>query len=320
MNNIFMAKNSQKTPKDDLAWALEDYLDFAAVERGFSNNTLVSYRFDLTDFLSCCRSWGAKKPSDITAEMVLDFLQLQLNKGKAEASRNRYFAAISSFFKFLLTEEYIAADPTQNLSRPKRACKLPQVMLPEQVEQLLSLPDLATPLGLRDKAMLELLYASGLRVSELLNLKISDINHELKFIRCFGKGGKERIVPFGKTALAALKAYEQEGRGKLLKAQKTPELFLNFHGKALTRQGFWQIIKAYGKTLKYDITPHTLRHSVATHLLENGADLRVVQEFLGHADISTTQLYTHITNSHLRSVYNSAHPRAKLRQNPPKED
>ena len=315
-----MNKNNKTPPKDDLSRALEDYLDFAAVEKGFSLNTLASYRFDLTDFLCFCRGVGAKKTVDITQEMVLGFLQAQLDNGKAENSRNRYFAAIRSFLHFLTTEDYLLADPSQNLSTPKRSKRYPNALLPEQIEQLLNLPDLSTPLGLRDKAMLELLYASGLRVSELLSLKPKDVNCEVRFIRCFGKGGKERIVPFGKKALDALKVYEQEGRGKLLKAQRTPELFVNFRGKALTRQGFWQIIKAYGKTLQLNITPHTLRHSVATHLLENGADLRLVQEFLGHADISTTQIYTHITRSHLRSVYDTAHPRAKMGGNPPKEE
>ena len=182
------------------------------------------------------------------------------------------------------------------------------------MDKLLALPDLTTPLGLRDKAMLELIYACGLRVSELLSLTLHDIHADLGFLRCLGKGDKERIIPVGSLALQALENYLAQARASLLKGQKTPQLFVNHHGRRLTRQGFWKIIKEYGHRLGLEITPHTMRHSVATHLLANGADLRMVQELLGHSDIGTTQIYTHVADTHLQRVYQQYHPRAGKRE------
>ncbi len=290
---------------------VENFFHYILVERGLAQNTIVSYRFDLASFADFLKQKGISTVDRINRQDILDYLYALKSDGKNSATLGRHMAAIRAFCHFVLAEKLIEKDPSLNLETPKKAKILPHVLLQDQVDRLLSLPDLSTPLGLRDKAMLEVIYASGLRVSELLSLTLYDINQQMGFIRCFGKGSKERIVPVGSLALTALNEYLQQGRPKLLKKKKTKELFLNAHGDSLTRQGFWKIIKAYGERIGVEISPHTMRHSVATHLLENGADLRVVQDILGHADISTTQIYTHLTKDRLRTVYDNAHPRAK---------
>ncbi|MDN5311399.1 MAG: integrase/recombinase XerD [Thermoanaerobacteraceae bacterium] len=233
-------------------------------------------------------------------------------KGKASSSISRACAAIKSFYHFLVMERLIEKDPTLNLDTPKLEHRLPRVLTLNEVEQLLNQPDTSVIWGFRDKTMLELLYATGIRVSELILIKVEDLNVEMGFLRCFGKGSKERIVPVGSVALKYLDIYINEVRPKFLKEQDNGILFLNHLGKGLTRQGFWKIIRKYAQKagIEKHITPHTLRHSFATHLLENGADLRSVQEMLGHADISTTQIYTHITRSKIKEVYDRTHPRA----------
>jgi len=300
---------NKNIPHDELYRATEDFIDYLLVEKGLAANTAVSYRFDLYAFADFLRAQKAHMPNK---DAIIDYLYMLKKEGKSTATLARHMASIKAFCHFLAQEGRLVPDPTINLETPKLDKLFPHVMTQDQVLCLLSLPPRGTPVGQRDKAMLEVLYASGLRVSELLSLSKEDINDDLGFLRCFGKGGKERIVPVGRQALNALQDYISEGLPILLKNKNTPQLFVNFHGSKMTRQGFWKIIKKYGDMLNLDITPHTLRHSVATHLLENGADLRVVQEILGHEDITTTQIYTHLTRDRLRSVYDGYHPRAKI--------
>lgn len=211
-----------------------------------------------------------------------------------------------------MREDFILQDPTIHVDTPKIEKRLPRVLTPEEIERLLRAPDQSTPSGMRDYAMLELLYATGIRVSELVSLKSTDVHLSSGFLRCMGKGGKERIIPIGEYAVQALDNYLQQARPHLVRKTKDEALFLNHHGTQMSRQGFWKILKKYAQEagILKDITPHTLRHSFATHLLERGADLRAVQEMLGHADISTTQIYTHVTKGRLKEIYAAAHPRS----------
>jgi integrase/recombinase XerD len=238
-------------------------------------------------------------------------LHLQ-TQGKATATIARRLAALKAFYQFLVREKRIKNDPTANLESPKLEKRLPKVLTVSEVERLLGQPDLVQPAGIRDRAMLELLYATGIRVSELVSLSLADVSLDMGYIKCEGKGSKERIVPLGTIAIRSCREYLQAARAKLVKERPESALFVNHHGHRLTRQGFWKIVKKYAHDARVDkeITPHTLRHSFATHLLENGADLRSVQEMLGHADISTTQIYTHVTRGHLKEVYARTHPRA----------
>jgi integrase/recombinase XerD len=221
-------------------------------------------------------------------------------------------ASIRSFYNFLFQERRVMENPAADLSSPKIEKKLPRVLTTAEVDLLLEQPDLQQVGGLRDKAMLEVIYATGVRVSELISLNTLDINLEAGFLRCTGKGSKERIIPLGSVAVHHLNTYLKAGRPKLVRERSEPALFLNLQGRRLTRQGFWKILKKYARQagITKEITPHTIRHSFATHLLENGADLRSVQEMLGHADISTTQIYTQVTQRRLRDIYNKTHPRA----------
>jgi len=291
---------------------LHDYLNYLSVERGLSKNTLESYARDLRQYLQYLKEKKNMELSETTQATVIGYLLQLQAKGKATATLSRSLAAIKSYYHFLFREGKIKRDPTINLDAPKQEKRLPRVLSVEDVGNLLEQPDLKTPAGIRDRAMLEVLYATGLRVSELVSLKVSDINLEMGYIKCFGKGSKERIVPLGSMASKYVKHYLEHARKFLASSLHEDTLFLNHHGHRLTRQGFWKIIKKYAENinLENDITPHTLRHSFATHLLENGADLRSVQEMLGHADISTTQIYTHLTKNKIKEVYEKAHPRA----------
>jgi len=291
---------------------LQDYLNYLSVERGLSKNTLESYARDLRQYLQYLKEKKNIEIKETTQATVIGYLLQLQAKGKATATLSRSLAAIKSYYHFLFREAKIERDPTINLDAPKQEKRLPRVLSVEDVSNLLEQPDLKTPAGIRDRAMLEVLYATGLRVSELVSLKISDLNLEMGYIKCFGKGSKERIVPLGSVASKYVKHYLEHARKFLASSLNEDTLFLNHHGHRLTRQGFWKIIKKYAESinLENDITPHTLRHSFATHLLENGADLRSVQEMLGHADISTTQIYTHLTKSKIKEVYEKAHPRA----------
>lgn len=291
---------------------VEEFIRYLAVERGLSDNTLDSYFGDLRQYLDFLKSQGISSFSETSKATVVEYLTKLQQEGKAPATLSRHLAALKSFYQFLVAEQLISDSPTENLETPRLAKKLPSVLSIQQVEHLLQQPDTSQPAGLRDKAMLELIYATGLRVTELVSLNLDDLNLDIKYVRCMGKGSKERIIPVGSIAAHHVGVYLEHGRVKLVKTPGEKALFLNHHGRRLTRQGFWKILKKYAKAagIKQKITPHTLRHSFATHLLENGADLRVVQELLGHADISTTQIYTHLTTGHIKEVYDRTHPRA----------
>lgn len=285
------------------------FIEYLAVERGLSRNTLDSYRRDLEGFF---RYLGPGASGDVRQAQVLSYLGHLRKVGRANTTVSRNLASIRSFYHYLLREEMIPVDPTVNVETPKIEKRLPKVLTVSEVERLLDAPDAVSPTGLRDKAMLELLYATGIRVSELVSIQLDDINLSAGFLRCLGKGSKERIIPFGDIAQHALRKYIQVGRPELSRESNTHALFLNHLGAQMSRQGFWKLLKKYAQAAQIlaDITPHTLRHSFATHLLERGADLRAVQEMLGHADISTTQIYTHVTRTRLKEAYASAHPRA----------
>ena len=294
---------------------LEEFIHYLAVERGLAQNTLASYRIDLSQYLDHLKKQGVTSLGQADRNHILSHLYSLQKEGKAPSTISRHLAALKHFYRFLLSDGLVTEDITINLESPKLAQRLPQVLSTGEVEVLLSQPQLSDPAGMRDKAMLELIYATGIRVSELVSLNLPDVQLEMGYIRCLGKGAKERIIPLGSVAVQYVEEYLSRSRVKLTKGKPEHQaLFVNVQGKRLTRQGFWKIIKKYAREGKIDkpITPHTLRHSFATHLLENGADLRSVQEMLGHADISTTQIYTHLTKIRLREVYNNAHPRAKV--------
>lgn len=291
---------------------IDEFIHYLAVERGLADNTLDSYNRDLNQFLGFLEKERVKDLHEATRNIIMAYMLFLQKRGRATATVSRHLAALKSFYHFLLREKYIEKDPTANLESPKIEKKLPRILTVNEVEMLLTQPKGVEPAGMRDKAMLELLYATGIRVTELISLDTLHINLDMGYIRCFGKGSKERIVPVGSFARKCVNEYLAKGRVKLVKNYSEQALFVNQHGRRLTRQGFWKIIKKYARWagIAKDITPHTLRHSFATHLLENGADLRSVQEMLGHADITTTQIYTHLTKGHLREVYAKSHPRA----------
>lgn len=289
------------------------FLDYLSVEKGLAHNTLVSYELDLRDFFRFLQTRSVAAAGEVTRHHITAYLIQLQQSGKASSTTARHMAAIKALFHFLTRERIITSDPTGCLETPKLARIIPHVLSQDQTTQLMEEPETITPAGKRDKAMLELLYATGLRVSELVNLNLADLNMDVGYLHCVGKGSKERIVPLGSLASQALDVYLHLGRPALIKKTGGEALFVNQRGSRLTRQGFWKLLKAHARAagIGTEITPHTLRHSVATHLLENGADLRTVQELLGHADITTTQIYTHLTNHHLKEVYNNCHPRAK---------
>lgn len=291
---------------------VEEFINYLAVERGLANNTLDSYNRDLKQFKGFLEKEKTDDLQTAPRNKIMAYLLFLQNRGRATATVSRHLAALKSFYHFLLREKYIEKDPTANLESPKLEKKLPHILSVQEVEMLLNQPKGKELGGQRDRAMMELLYATGIRVSELISLDLNHINLDMGYIRCFGKGSKERIVPVGSLARKCVAEYLLQGRVKLVKNKSEQSLFVNQHGRRLTRQGFWKIIKKYAKQagVPKEITPHTLRHSFATHLLENGADLRSVQEMLGHADITTTQIYTHLTKGRLREVYTKSHPRA----------
>ena len=293
---------------------IEDFIHYLVVERGLASNTIESYKRDLVKYAEYLKKVETVSSfEEVTREHIIAFMRYMMENGKSSKTIARHVASIRSFHQFLLREHIVDKDPSVHIETPQVERTLPKVLSPDEVEALLTAPDESTPFGKREKAMLELLYATGIRVTELMNLNVEDVHMTMGFVRCIGKGDKERIVPMGKMASEALQKYIEESRPKLLKRnQKEEALFLNHHGRRLTRQGFWKILKklALSAQIEKELTPHTLRHSFATHLLENGADLRAVQEMLGHADISTTQIYTHVTKKRLKDVYNEFHPRA----------
>jgi integrase/recombinase XerD len=291
---------------------IQEFIEYLGHEKGLASNTLESYGRDLRQYCGFLSEGTSQTPETASQATIVAYLMSLRKQGKATATIARRLAALKAFYQFMLKENYVTKDPTDELSSPKLERKLPKVLSVEEVEKLLNQPDTSTPAGIRDKAMLEVLYATGIRVSELVNLNLDDVDLKEGFVRCVGKGSRERVVPMGEIAINSLRMYLSQGRPKLMSNPKANALFLNHHGRRLTRQGFWKIVKKYAAQLGINkhITPHTLRHSFATHLLENGADIRAVQEMLGHADISTTQIYTHVTKDRLKDVYARSHPRA----------
>ncbi len=291
---------------------VEDFIHFLAVERGLSKNTLSAYERDLGDWLDYLELNTISRLEEVDYRVFVNYLQQEREKGHKTATVSRHLSSIRSFFAYLQQEGIITADPAQLVDTPKPDRRLPKALSFQEVETLLSAPDIGKPYGIRDKAMLELLYATGIRVSELVALNVADLNLHASFLRCYGKGSKERIVPVGHYAMKALEQYLLTVRSILVKDSFEEALFVNHSGDRMTRQGFWKIIKKYAKVagIRTPLSPHTLRHSFATHLLEKGADLRSVQEMLGHADIGTTQIYTHVTKTHLQKAYENSHPRA----------
>ncbi len=287
---------------------IEDFLSFVQVERGYSENTVKSYLKDLNQFLSYTK---ADKPKQIDRDRIKNYLEYLYDKGYAVSSTERKLACLKSFFHYMLREGRIEIDPTSDIKLPKKAKRLPKALSISETIKLVSSPRQKTHLAVRDSALLEMLYASGMRASEMVGLNIKDINFEVSFVKCFGKGSKERIVPINKLAMTALKTYLDQSRQQFPKKDKEA-LFVDKNGERLRRQGLWLIIKKYVKItgVKGNTSPHTLRHSFATHLLEKGADLRSVQEMLGHADIATTQIYTSVSRERLKRMYKKAHPRA----------
>ncbi len=289
------------------------FIDFIQYDKGLSANTQAAYRRDLDKFVEYLRKFcQVDRWEDVNKRQIVNFLAWEMDQRAANSSVARSFSSIKGLFKFLVMEEYIGLNPTTDLETPKIKRKLPQVLTIEEVDKLMEQPNVLLTLGLRDRAMLELMYGTGIRVSELLAMQLEDINIMAGFLRCLGKGRKERIIPVNQTAILWVERYLGRSRNLLLKGTIDRTLFLNAHGKKMSRQGFFKILALYGDKadIAKDLTPHTLRHSFATHLLENGADLRAVQEMLGHSDISTTQIYTHLTKSRLREVYHQCHPRS----------
>ncbi|GMA70673.1 tyrosine recombinase XerD [Leuconostoc litchii] len=291
--------------------AIEDYLHYIRIERGLSENTITSYHQDLMQFGKYLDK--EKLPLKMVDHIgVLAWLNQLREQGKSNSSVIRMVTTLRNFFSYLMRENVIAHNPMSDVRPPKKAEHLPAVLSVEEIDLLLQIPTEETPLGLRNRTLLEVMYATGLRVSELVNLKMADLHLQLGLIQTIGKGDKERIIPIGEIAIDWLKRYFEESRSALLKEKESQFVFLNDRGTQISRQGIWKIIKklVIDAGITKDVSPHTLRHSFATHILENGADLRIVQELLGHADISTTQIYTHISKKRLSEVYDEYHPRA----------
>lgn len=291
---------------------IREFLTYLTVERGLAVNTLSAYSRDLEQFAVFLRERGIASFSEVKGQMLVDYLHSLHLKGFTATTLARKLAAIRSLFHFLAHELHLSGDPSVTIDSPKPALRLPKVLNLTEVTALLKPPEERTVSIYRDQAMLELLYATGVRVTELVSLRLEDINLEIGYIRCFGKGSKERLVPMGQQACDALADYINKARPRIERRISGTYIFLNLQGHPLTRQAFWHIIKVRAERagIIRPVTPHVLRHSFATHLLENGADLRSVQEMLGHADISTTQIYTHVTRTRLREVYDKTHPRA----------
>ncbi len=288
-------------------------MEYLTVELGLSANTRQAYERDLRLF---CKTLGFKNSDalvNVSREQITGYMTQLKEKGLAAATIARKLAAIKAFYRFMTAEGYMDANPAEVVEAGTKGIKLPRVLSEDEVVRLLNQPDITTAEGFRDRTMLEVLYATGMRVSELINLTLERVDLNMKYIIAFGKGSKERIVPLGSVAAEFLQQYLEKVRPKLTHEERNTNIvFLAFGGHELTRQRFWQIIRGYGRKANINkaLTPHILRHSFATHLLDNGADLRSVQELLGHSDISTTQIYTHLTNKRLRDIYAKAHPRA----------
>ncbi len=294
-----------------LRYQLNRFGDFLVLEQGASPRTLEAYRRDVERLVDFARVRGAPTPLDVTSRLLRDFVYHLKDVGLAPASIRRNISALRTYFRFLLADGVLARDPSERLETPKRWRTLPEVLSVEEIGTLLAAPTLDEPLAFRDRAMLELAYGAGLRVSEWITLGVRDVLFEDRLVRVFGKGSKERLVPIGRSAIGAIATYTRELRPRLERGQGKGVLFLNARGDPLTRMGAWKILRRHVERagITKAVSPHTLRHSFATHLLEGGADLRAVQEMLGHADISTTQIYTHVDREYLRQVHRQYHPR-----------
>jgi len=290
---------------------IEAFLNYLSVERGLSNNTIISYREDLNNYLDFIEKNNIDSLSKISRDNITGFMLDQRDHGISPNSVARRLAAIRMFHRFLARERILKSDPSTLVDSPKLWKRVPDALTVNEVEALISQPNLRDTQGIRDRAILETIYATGMRVSEAVNLKKENVNLDIGFLRCLGKGNKERIIPLGKKAIAGINRYLQSSRPRLLKNKESEFLFVSRFGRKVSRQSFWKIIKKYAKLakIKKPIKPHTLRHSFATHLLEHGADLRSVQEMLGHSDISTTQIYTHVNKDRLKSIHRQFHPR-----------
>ncbi|HEX6508950.1 MAG TPA: site-specific tyrosine recombinase XerD [Chloroflexota bacterium] len=289
---------------------IDNFLQYIAAERGFSPNTAGAYRNDLSQFASFMEDNG-RDGWDLDREILQEYRMYLLKRKYADTTVARKIAAVRSFLHFLQAEGAVHTDLAEHLASPRIGKYLPHSIAEDDVEFLLAMPSAENPAGLRDRAMLRMLWATGMRVSELIMLDLEHVDMTTDTVRCTGKGSKERHIPFGLRARGAVAQYLESGRPAFLRRAQEQALFLNHHGERLTRQGFWLILKSYARRAGIDkISPHTLRHSFATHLLNNEAELRVVQELLGHSNISTTQIYTHVSRERLRQVYDQAHPRA----------
>lgn len=290
---------------------IDEYINFLSVEKGAALNSIEAYSRDLNRYMAFIRSRGIDVFGIIVPEDVISYLESLRKSGLSATSMNRNLAAIRGFYKYLIREQKIDNNPVANISLAKTWMRLPDTLSQEEMNLLLAQPDSASASAIRDKAMLELMYATGVRVSELVTLTMNAMNWQVGYVTALGKGGKERIVPVGKSAYECLIKYVDQARPALLAGRKSNVLFLNRSGKGLTRQGFWKIVRKYTVSagLHKKIHPHTFRHSFASHLLEGGADLRAVQVMLGHADIATTQIYTHISRERLKNIHKKYHPR-----------
>jgi integrase/recombinase XerD len=290
--------------------ALNQFYQHLGVERGLAPLTLAAYARDLQDFWEFLEGRGREQWGAVTLADLKDYLAALEGRGLAARSRARKLSALRQFFRFLEREEAVAANPAELLDSPRLPRRLPKVLGEREVETLLAAPDPATPAGQRDGALLEVLYATGLRVSELVGLTLKQLDLRRGVVRPLGKGSKERVVPMVAPAVAKLQLYLSQGRPRLLQGRPSPYVFLNHRGGRLSRQGFWKILKNYAREMGVrDLSPHTLRHSFATHLLSRGANLRVLQLLLGHADLATTQIYTHLDAARLKEIHRKAHPR-----------
>jgi integrase/recombinase XerD len=289
---------------------LDEYLDHLRVERRLALNSVESYARDLAGLAAFAGATGCAV-SALTRGQLEAFVRGLLSQGLSPRSAARSVASIRGFYRYLVREGRITASPAEDLQGARPWPALPRYLSPDEVDRLIEQPDIATPLGLRDRAMLEVLYATGLRVSELVGLRAADVNLSAGYLTCIGKGDKQRLVPLGDRAVACVREYERDGRPALARPASSIRLFLNARGGPLSRVGFWGVLKGYARRagLRPDVSPHVLRHSFATHLLERGADLRAIQMMLGHADLSTTQIYTHVLETRMRAIYDQFHPR-----------
>ena len=289
----------------------QNYIDYLIIEKGLSDNSLMSYSSDLAQYITFLEKNSINDLNEVDTTVILAWLIDLTKKGLSAKSRARHLITIRGLYKFLITEKKVTKSPVKNVDIPKTGLALPKIMTIKEVADLLDAPDIRKPREMRNSAMMEIMYGAGLRVSELIFLRLQDINLDANFVRVMGKGSKERIVPIGSHARTITQKWIKEGRPSHLKKISTPYLFVARAGKPMTRQSFWKIIKKYAllANISKNITPHTLRHSFATHLLEGGADLRSVQTMLGHSDISTTQIYTHISREYLMKMHQKFHPR-----------